>query len=443
MGGASGAAAIVIGSAIIFGQGGGGNPSFANFWVDTTANPNNCARQPDAGAYVDADACSSFNAAYQAASCGDTINVKEIGGGSRYSDQTISERTGDTACGMNVVIQETPGENVLTNSITLGSGCSYNSVGANHLTLKGFNFDVPTGGGAGLCMWGQSDNIVFDGNDGGALLLQSVSNVTLINNDWGPCNSPNHPDPPNCWRLDILDGRNDGEPPLSNILFENNTVHDFECNPLNCGGGGDHSECIFFTGGSNITFRRNIFWDCELYAIAMGENPSSEMDGVLIENNWFGRTCNRCDTLSGVGAHPAIESGGTKRIDNVLIRYNSSGNDIPLYFKEGNNTFLNWRIIGNISGTNSCNSGESGLTYDYNLFKGGTCGSNSTNISTMPYVDATANEWPFDYHLTGAETGSADNYVILTSADYALLLDYDEQSRPQDSTTRDAGSDER
>jgi hypothetical protein len=46
----------------------------ANLWVDT--NGGTCTRQATAGAYVDAQACGSLNAAYAAASPGDLVLVK-------------------------------------------------------------------------------------------------------------------------------------------------------------------------------------------------------------------------------------------------------------------------------------------------------------------------------------------------------------------------------
>ena len=49
-------------------------PTTANLWVDT--NGGSCTRQATAGAYIDAQACSTFDAAWDAATAGDTIVVK-------------------------------------------------------------------------------------------------------------------------------------------------------------------------------------------------------------------------------------------------------------------------------------------------------------------------------------------------------------------------------
>ena len=47
----------------------------ANLWIDT--NGGSCARSATAGAYVDASACSSMQAAVAACTPGDTIRMRE------------------------------------------------------------------------------------------------------------------------------------------------------------------------------------------------------------------------------------------------------------------------------------------------------------------------------------------------------------------------------
>jgi hypothetical protein len=60
-------------------------PTSANLWVDS--NGGTCTRQSTAGAYVDAQACSTIDAAWDAASVGDVIVMKAA----TYSGtQTIS-----------------------------------------------------------------------------------------------------------------------------------------------------------------------------------------------------------------------------------------------------------------------------------------------------------------------------------------------------------------
>ena len=62
----------------------GGGTGTANLWVDTSGGT--CARSATPVAYSDASACSSFDAAWDAASAGDTIRVKA----GTYGPQTIS-----------------------------------------------------------------------------------------------------------------------------------------------------------------------------------------------------------------------------------------------------------------------------------------------------------------------------------------------------------------
>lgn len=387
----------------------------------------------DANACSQASPCQTFNRAYQAANCGDLVS---IGSGS-YGDQTIVEKAALNSCTTPVAMQAN-GAVTIAGGIDLGScgsGC-YASNGPQNLTLKGFSY---TGD---IFMQSDVRNITVDSVDGGGIYVSGDTNITVRNSDFGPCNSPSGP-APHCSRVMIRNCSGTSTScglvtgPNSNILFENNTIHDYVCS--NCGNP-DHWECVFFDGGQNVTFRSNRFYNCELYDIAMGENPGSTIDGVTIENNWFGVTCNWANGQGGCAQgqyrNSAIESGGASRIDNVLIRFNSFASG-QVYVKEGNNTFLNWRLIGNILGGSNCEAGWAGVFYDYNLLKGGTCGSHSLNISSMPYVNGSGDS-AMDYHLVAGSPAEA--FVVATGADYDLALDYDRQPRM---APREAGSDER
>jgi chitodextrinase len=71
----SGTASLLATAAACSGSGGGsGGATTANLWVDPSGG--SCVRQATPGAYVDSQACSSFNAAYQLAAAGDTIAIQ-------------------------------------------------------------------------------------------------------------------------------------------------------------------------------------------------------------------------------------------------------------------------------------------------------------------------------------------------------------------------------
>src|SRR3712207_427369 len=76
--------------------------STANLWVDT--NGGSCTRQATAGSYGDAQACGSFDAAYEAAQCGDTIGIK----GSTYPEQNINATEKDCPNSASSYITFTP-----------------------------------------------------------------------------------------------------------------------------------------------------------------------------------------------------------------------------------------------------------------------------------------------------------------------------------------------
>lgn len=99
---------VVAGVLVVSGipAGGGGGPTLgtANVWVDGAGT---CVRQPTAGAYVDAQACTDLTAAISAASPGDRINVKT----GSYAGVTINKA---------VEIHPAPTESFSIAAITMG-----------------------------------------------------------------------------------------------------------------------------------------------------------------------------------------------------------------------------------------------------------------------------------------------------------------------------------
>ena len=140
-----------------------------------------------------------------------------------------------------------------------------------------------------------------------------VNGVTVRNSDFGPCDSSG---PRWCDRIFIQDTRGTDPAPTQNILFENNKVHDYKQVTA-----ADHWECMFTTGGTNVTIRRNHFCSCDLYAIATGARANSDYVNWIIENNWFGRSG---DVVNGQRAS-AINLSGPPGfpVNDTLIRFNS------------------------------------------------------------------------------------------------------------------------
>jgi hypothetical protein len=315
------------------------------------------------------------------------------------------------------VFQPLQGASVTVNGgVILGTNSGGFSANApDNITLRGFAY-------TGIIkMWGNAKNILVDNVNGGGFLVQGATNVTVKNSDLGPCPSSG---PGTCSRIFVLDASKAGEPPTTNVLFEGNTIHDFTITP----GSGDHWECVFAAGGTNVTFRGNKFWNCETNAMAIG--PGGCACGTylnwVIDNNWFGRTC--CFGTSNRNTAVNITSNIL-----VLVRFNSFA-DGQTYVNEGGSSTPNVRVIGNILGSPGCTAGT---VYQFNLIRGGTCGTSSLNIPALPYVNG-SNQAAMDYHLI--PNSPAERFVPLTSLDASLAVDKDGDPR---AVPRDAGSDER
>jgi hypothetical protein len=135
-----------------------------------------------------------------------------------------------------------------------------------------------------------------------------------------------------------------------------------------------------------------------------------------------------------------------------LIRYNTLCTQAIF---SGSDTYTNVRVIGNLFLATGTNCTNPGMTFDYNAVVGGTCGTNSTNVSAGLVVNrgitdnnciptSSESSWCaalMDHHLTGSNVTGVDNAVTPTSSDYALTYDYDNASRT--SGSRDVGADER
>jgi chitodextrinase len=354
----------------------------------------------------------SWNTAYQQAQCGDVIRLAA----GTHPSQSIVENPSLNACTSPVTFQPVDGANVIVNTgVGLGdcNGC-YSSRGPAHLVFRGFSVVEAIGG------WSDARDILFENINGGGLVLQGMNGVTVRNSDFGPCNSS---PPGSCARVMILDDNRDPTP-TQNILLENNTIHDFVISAA-----GDHWECIFATGGTNVTIRGNHFYNCETYAIATGARDYSSYENWLIENNWFGRTC--CFGTSDRGS--AIVMGGPVPVKDTLIRFNSFGPGQSVV-TEGGTVGPNVRAVGNIFGSRAC---VSGISYSYNLAVGGGCSSTDRAIAQLPYVNPSGRA-DGDYHLSSGSV--AEGFVATSIADANLGVDKDGDVR---GLVKDAGSDER
>lgn len=394
-------------------------PGTANLWVDT--NGGNCLRKATAASYVDVDACATLNAAYAAASAGDTVLVKA----GTYGSQTIGQNTtGGKEIATRVTFDEAPGETVTLGTLYLGDG--QNGVrGPGFLTMSNF-------AATHIVMWGYTNDITLNNFAVKRVQGYGAQNIVIDGFDVGPCIAPAQI--PDCSSKMDVDANWSPVQVPSNWTISDSKFHDAESTDL----ANVHAECFFIRGGSGLTFERNHFYNCHIYDIFVQESSFSTPSNVTIQNNWFDAPFNNQARTSR--DFRAIAFGSSvANWTNFLIRYNSFYSSQVQENDNGTSqAYTNFRIVGNVMA--SCSSYAS-ITYDYNVFNSATgCGTNKRTSVAWPYVSA-INGGSANYHLSGAAgSTSADDYVTPTGTDYALGGDYDGGGR---AAPRDAGSDER
>jgi chitodextrinase len=371
-------------------------------------------------------ACATLNKAYSLAQCGDVVEVRE----GSYGLQQLVE-TSLSACSTNVVFRPAVGAAVSVQQIEFGNGGLFSGNAADRVTIRDLKVRNA------IFVWGDSENIDLINIDGGSIGIQGGWNIRVLGGDFGPCDSSG---PSACReRMWITSDNRVAHGVTRNVLIEGATIHDYSIT-----GAGDHWECMYTTGGENVVLRGNKFYNCAIYAIAVGPRDWSKYDPWLIENNWFGLACNTPNNQPAVGcgtARPsAIMLGGTsfEAGGDIVIRYNSFA-DVSTVNTEGNQGLSSKiKILGNILGSidGAC---LPNVAYAYNVIHDDTrCGADSVLISgPMPYVNADARA-AMDYHLAGPSV--ADGYVPATAPYLDLAMDFDQQLRR---VPRTAGSDER
>jgi hypothetical protein len=359
----------------------------------------------------------SWNSYYQTASCGEVLSLAQ----GTHPSQNIVENAALNACTQRVVFQPVDGASVtVSGSVTLGGGSGFRTDAPSHIALRGFSYP------AMIHVWGDASDILVDGVNGGGVNIEGANGVTVRNSDFGPCDTAATN---GCERVFVLEcrGCGAGQGITQNVLFEGNTIHDYSIS------NSEHFECVYTTGGTNVTFRGNKFWACDTYDLAIGMRGDvpAEYHNWLVENNWFGRAGDNSPVRAS-----AVVFGGQLPATDTLVRFNSFAPGQTVTLEGPNGIGAGIRIVGNLLGNR--NAGCIGAAiYVQNVQLGGGCGPSDTGISALPYVND-SDLAPMNYHLSGPSV--ADGFVTLTNADASLVLDIDGSAR---NAPRDAGSDER
>ncbi|HET9721517.1 MAG TPA: dockerin type I domain-containing protein [Candidatus Saccharimonadales bacterium] len=434
----------------------------ANLWVDTTGG--SCTRQATAGAYNDAGACSSMQAAMTAAQAGDRVIVKC----GAYPSQTISTGTKSTAVSFYAETYDqaaTAADAYSATSCATVASLSLNGVDKIHIygiqatpapdnSRTDAHLTYAYGGSLGICASGcastATTDILIDGFHG-RNFFGYVTNVVIDHSSfggWDACydTAGNHLASGNSGTEDgfrFWSGTGGSGTPTNSVL-RNSVIHDIimgvndsELGNVCTYGStyGPHADCMQNNGGAGITIENNIFFNCPSSDIQWNPFGSATIGTQTIQNNYFG-------PIGGIGNGTVLgaQSGSSWDCSNIIVR-NNLYNGVGINFENaGCAGGVGGQIYSNIF-AGDCWSSQ-GSNYHDNIFETpNTCGTNATVCTpvfantppTSPNWLATATP---NFHLASSDTCAKDHgYTTYPPTDF------EGDTRPQ-GTLSDAGPDE-
>jgi chitodextrinase len=394
----------------------------ANLWVDTSGG--SCARQASAGAYADASACGSFQAAYSAAQCGDTVGVRAGG----YAKQTISSGTKSCSSSTQVSFTSVPGaacsDNTTVAMPAFSISVAYVKLACMNANQSGTTSCADVSGGSG-----QHTSIIWNSFDNMAIhcAFFDSDHLHVTNSTFGPDNT--------CQTAQedlIVFRANSGS--INDVLFDHVTFAtvtappDFQC------GVGKHVDSMQGYGISNLVISNSIFYGCPGQCIIFRPFSGGTPGPITIENTIFNQAQ---DPGQAIDIGSSSSSDGDSCVGPILIQNNTFVNGAALHGGCWNNPSVIFR--NNIMSGSTCNFGGSGDVYTNNVFySGSSCGSGA-KACTPAYVGNTSSVTsPGDFHLAATDT-CAKGAASQTAGTYPAT-DTDGQARPQGPV--DAGVDE-
>ncbi len=396
-------------------------PGGANLWIDT--NGGTCARQATAGAYSDAQACASFDAAYAAAKIGDLVLVRA----GTYAKQSVTAtpKTGGSCDGYAIgaamsgcvtIRAQTPG------SVTLGDlypAASYLRVA----DMTVYNVFLQP---AGCTNVPSRTNIVLDNVQVHYMALGNVDHVGILGGEIGRTGVHG-------TVVQLADCGLGSSHRAHHIRFDGVWIHDAISDKS--ASQGAHLECLQgMTPVPQLTIRNSKFTNCAQWDINVAG------DNLLIENNILAKTCSEQVTVGQGGncdTGAAILTGCGSSSSNVTIRFNSMMEGV-VQATGGCSYGGTNRYYGNSWYWNTpCSWLQSfNIQFDYNVSnQGSTCGSHDKvipSIFTAPVAPG------YNFHLLSCAIAAA-NLVPAGVPGGLPATDYAGQSRPRGAAA-DAGA---
>jgi hypothetical protein len=449
-----GAGVIVSGTPVVVGS------DTANIWVDS--NGGTCVDNASLTAYVDADACSTFDAANDTCDNGDIVRIKD---GSTYSGQSLSgSNSRGSAC---LFKPETDGDSIAVDGeIDMASTTAWITMTSIHQTIDTDDYlNI-------LDVFG--DNLTFNDHTATRFQISTGANTVLVDDsDFGPCIASYGTGGPgvNGNNFGVCNNRITGT--ATSITISDSDLHgnlqtwDGVSGP---NGQPPHSECLAIFGGITINIHRNKLWDCgdSANTLIQADGGGQEATNLSLVGNWFNVAWNATDgtatneKCTGVDLRVADIAGSFDFSWNTLNRCTSTGGlEIPWVSTNSGDgaryasSLTSARFIGNIGttvaggGGGGCPTNSGSNTIDYNVqqrWQDGNpgylvCGSNATLISGVnTFLTDTTKHGDFDFHLTGSVQAWED--AVPTSVSGGCPVDIDGTARPVGSNC-DPGSDER
>ena len=404
-----------------------GNRTATTLYLSPTGN--------DASRCTQAAPCATFDRAYHAAAPGDVVSVQgglypQTDDGARTTRITTdSTKTGPgrvtfKCAGNGDVKFASPAFTVQAMWLTFQGSCfrfhrlyisqrGSTSLDAAHLIFEGVHMDTIEITGA--------DDVVVRNSEIGPIVdcyAPGRTGTGLVGGTITPAMWCDPNDPVEAYWATVSDGTetNQGQPFIhrnsgreaTNITFEGNWLHGIQTkDPFNLHSGGfllqaNQGSC------DNIVFRGNKWEDNFGFDILF----DGAANCVTLENNWFGPSYEaKPNDSQEITYRPGVEikTGMQTSLSNWLVRYNSFAYGFGL---DPAISYSNIRVVGNVMTTSGCAAGTPGVTYDRNAVVGGTCGSNSTSLSSLPYAQYGKS---IDFHLVAGS--KAQDSVPETAAD--------------------------